>query len=200
MALDRDLIVRIALAQLDEVGLEALSLRRLATELEVHPSALYYHFKNKQDLLDEMALALVLTTARTQGPPKPDTWDGWLTHLARTQRGAARSCRDGALLIIKARHLADDQLDYLDDLIKLLVASGFSTKQAGAAFVAVSNYAIGVAVSEQQSNRTAEPPQHTESHKGIQAIAAVHGDADATFERGLRWLLDGMRPKQLRRK
>ena len=49
MALDRDLIVRTALRLLDDVGLEKLSLRRLAKELDAHPTALYWHFANKQE-------------------------------------------------------------------------------------------------------------------------------------------------------
>ncbi|NUR85911.1 MAG: helix-turn-helix transcriptional regulator, partial [Nonomuraea sp.] len=54
MSLDRELIVRTALRLLDEVGLEKLSLRRLAKELGAHPTALYWHFSGKQELLDAM--------------------------------------------------------------------------------------------------------------------------------------------------
>jgi AcrR family transcriptional regulator len=55
MALDRATVVRAALRLLDEVGLHGLSLRKVASELGVQAPALYWHFKNKQELLDEMA-------------------------------------------------------------------------------------------------------------------------------------------------
>jgi TetR/AcrR family tetracycline transcriptional repressor len=42
MALECDLVVRTALRLLDEVGLEALSLRRLARELNGNASALHW--------------------------------------------------------------------------------------------------------------------------------------------------------------
>ncbi|MFI9507782.1 TetR/AcrR family transcriptional regulator C-terminal domain-containing protein [Nocardia sp. NPDC052566] len=196
MAWDRDQIVRIALDQLDEVGLETLSLRKLAGRLEVHPSALYYHFSNKQDLLDEMARALVQTAVTQTPKPSEFTTDGLLTHLARTQRAAIRSRRDGGLLMIKARPTADDQLEYLDWLIERLVAEGFSVTEAATAFTAVSNYAIGATVAEQQRTTDAPAdPQLLQQHPGLRSIAEVTADADATFERGLRWLLDGIRAK-----
>ena len=53
--LDREHVVRVALRLLDEAGLDGLTLRRLAAELDVKAPALYWHFANKQDLLDHMA-------------------------------------------------------------------------------------------------------------------------------------------------
>jgi len=50
--LERDLVVNTALKLLDEVGLDGLTLRKLAAELGVQAPALYWHFKNKQALLD----------------------------------------------------------------------------------------------------------------------------------------------------
>lgn len=47
----RDDIVDAALALLDRVGLPDLSMRRLADDLGVQPSALYWHVASKQDLL-----------------------------------------------------------------------------------------------------------------------------------------------------
>jgi AcrR family transcriptional regulator len=44
-------VVDAALALLDRVGLPDLSMRRLADELGVQPSALYWHVENKQELL-----------------------------------------------------------------------------------------------------------------------------------------------------
>lgn len=53
--IDRRQVVDTALRLLNEVGLDGLTLRRIAKELNVQAPALYWHFKNKQELLDEMA-------------------------------------------------------------------------------------------------------------------------------------------------
>ena len=40
-----------AIALADAEGLDALTIRRLAQELGVTPMALYWHFRNKEELL-----------------------------------------------------------------------------------------------------------------------------------------------------
>src|SRR5437867_4246120 len=57
--LTRPAIVKRALELGDAEGLEAVSLRRLATELGVTPMALYRHVKDKQDLVNAMYEAIV---------------------------------------------------------------------------------------------------------------------------------------------
>lgn len=55
MALTREKILETAFDVLRQFGLADLSMRRLATELGVAPGALYYHVKNKQELLSHLA-------------------------------------------------------------------------------------------------------------------------------------------------
>ena len=54
MPLDRQLILHHAFDVLNKGGLEGLTLRKLAAQLDVQAPAIYWHFKNKQELLDEM--------------------------------------------------------------------------------------------------------------------------------------------------
>ncbi|MFD7031931.1 TetR/AcrR family transcriptional regulator C-terminal domain-containing protein [Streptomyces sp. NPDC059917] len=57
--LNRDRVLRAAVVLADAIGIEALSMRRLAQELDVVPMALYKHVANKEELLDGMADAVV---------------------------------------------------------------------------------------------------------------------------------------------
>lgn len=59
MALSREIILDTAYDLLTQYGLADLSMRRLATELGVAPGALYYHVKNKQELLASLASRMV---------------------------------------------------------------------------------------------------------------------------------------------
>src|SRR5437762_490532 len=52
--LSRDRVLRAAVALADNVGIEALSMRKLAEKLDVVPMALYKHVANKEELLDGM--------------------------------------------------------------------------------------------------------------------------------------------------
>ena len=51
MPIDRDRIVEEALQLLNEVGIDKLSTRKLAERLGVQQPALYWHFKNRDDLV-----------------------------------------------------------------------------------------------------------------------------------------------------
>ncbi|MGW6795293.1 TetR/AcrR family transcriptional regulator [Streptomyces chartreusis] len=52
--LDRGEVLSVALAIADADGIEAVTLRRVATKFRVTPMALYWHFKDKDALLDAM--------------------------------------------------------------------------------------------------------------------------------------------------
>lgn len=60
-----------AIALADSAGLEALTVRRLAQELAVTPMALYWHFKNKDELLDGVADRLWDKVDRTPDSTRP---------------------------------------------------------------------------------------------------------------------------------
>ncbi len=59
MRLTRDQVVGVALDLLDEVGLDNLTMRRLAAALGVKNGATYWHFPSKQALLEAMADAML---------------------------------------------------------------------------------------------------------------------------------------------
>ena len=73
MALSREKILDTAFDVLCQFGLADLSMRRLATELGVAPGALYYHVKNKQELLASLASRMLATVEGSSTPATPNT-------------------------------------------------------------------------------------------------------------------------------
>src|SRR5947199_6790884 len=65
--LTRPRVVRTALRLVDERGLATLTMRSLATELQVSPMALYNHVQDKDELLD-LVLDLVLGEVELSAP------------------------------------------------------------------------------------------------------------------------------------
>ncbi len=88
---DRDGVARAALALLDDVGLPDLSMRRIAGRLDVQPSALYWHFSSKQELLAELADRITAGIRRD---------DADVLSTARSIRDALFTYRDGAELVL----------------------------------------------------------------------------------------------------
>ncbi len=180
--------------RLGEVGLEALSLRRLASDLDVHASALYWHFRNKQELLDEMARAVAAPIPAGQ-PPATGTlaWDVRLRLTARAWRRAMLSHRDGALLLTAARP-PGDQVAVLERILDALVAAGFPPADAMRGFFTVTNYVLGAVLEEQRGPREdAEERGALQPGPALSAARDAVLDRDAMFEHGLTLILDGMR-------
>ncbi|MEU0565274.1 TetR family transcriptional regulator [Nonomuraea sp. NPDC005983] len=81
-------IVEQALEIGDTEGLDAVTIRRLATDLGVTPMALYWHFKNKEQLLVGMADHLISDFA-----PEPADDRSWQCRLRDLAEGLIRVLR-----------------------------------------------------------------------------------------------------------
>jgi TetR/AcrR family transcriptional regulator, tetracycline repressor protein len=92
----RDDVLSSALVLLENHGLAELTMRKLALDLGVQPSALYWHVPNKQQLLAELADRIV---ARARHVPVEADWQLTVIAVARALRDALLSCRDGAELV-----------------------------------------------------------------------------------------------------
>jgi len=100
---DQRRIITAALELLDEVGLNELSLRKLAAKLNLKAPALYWHFKNKEELIDYMAEAILSEefadlTPRAQDEP----WQDWTITLCKRLRKAMLGYRDGGRIVTGA--------------------------------------------------------------------------------------------------
>src|SRR5215831_17825241 len=103
MALDRTKMIAAALELLDEEGLEGLTLRRLATKLKVQAPAIYWHFKNKQELLDEMASSVFRAGMGEIRITQAMKWDRWANVYGKGLRRMLLRHRDGARMISGTR-------------------------------------------------------------------------------------------------
>jgi TetR/AcrR family transcriptional regulator, tetracycline repressor protein len=84
--LTRELLVSAALQIADAEGLEALSMRRLGTELGVDPMAAYRHLPNKKALLGGVVEAVLAGADVTTDPAAP--WQEQFRQVARAYRDA----------------------------------------------------------------------------------------------------------------
>src|SRR6187402_3882828 len=69
--LTRELVLQTALRLADQGGLESLSMRKLGQELGVEAMAVYYHFANKDEVLDGI---VDLVWAEIEVPVAGDDW------------------------------------------------------------------------------------------------------------------------------
>ena len=121
--LSRERLLRVAVDLADEVGLEALSMRKLAEKLGVVPMALYKHVANKEELLDGMVDVVVGEIA----PPDRGTdWQSAVRQRILSARAALQR-HSWAFAVIESRtNPSSVVLAYIDSMIGLLRAGGFS--------------------------------------------------------------------------
>lgn len=196
--LNRDDVLRAALDLLNEVGIDALSTRKLAERLGVQSPTLYWHFKSKGALLDAMSAAVMLDSRARFSPGPQERWQDWLMADGCSFRQALLAYRDGARLHAGTRP-GEAQRESIEARLGLLCAAGFEPGPATLLLMSVGRFVVGWVLEEQSIQQPDAPP--SARAKGPDRAqypllaagwaATVGSDADAVFERALRFLVDG---------
>jgi TetR/AcrR family transcriptional regulator, tetracycline repressor protein len=150
MPLDRFVILNQAFSILNESGLESLTLRRLAARLGVKAPAIYWHFKNKQELLDEMGTQ-VLREALDSAPPfdAAQSWQDWALNYCLGLRRTLLRYREGARMF-SGTYLTDPSLYApMEASLRKLTGAGFGLRQSVVGLSALYCYVIGFVIEEQ---------------------------------------------------
>ncbi|MEC4015934.1 TetR/AcrR family transcriptional regulator C-terminal domain-containing protein [Streptomyces sp. H27-D2] len=163
--LDRAQVADTALRLLNEVGLEGLSLRRIAKELNVQAPALYWHFKNKQALLDEMATEMLRRMTADAGVPESLTgageaadpaaagqdWQRVFTAMLHTMRRNLLQYRDGARVYSGTHFTGNSYAEPMNAYLRMLTDAGFTPEASVRAWSTAYSYTIGFVIEEQSS-------------------------------------------------
>lgn len=197
MKVDRRRILETALELLNEVGVDALSTRAIADRLGVRQPALYWHFKNKQALLDALNGEILARASDARTPRDGESWKDFLRRNARGFRAALLSYRDGAR-VHAGTEAAPDDLDHVEAQIRRLTAAGFSPGQALQLFVAISRFVVGCVLEEQASpiSGSTQQARLDEAARAYPALAEAiadyrRSDHEGLFERGLDLIVRG---------
>jgi AcrR family transcriptional regulator len=129
--LTREQIVETALQVLDSEGLDALSMRRVAAELDTGAAALYRHVSGKDELLD-------LLFDRVAGefevpPPDPERWTEQLKEVARQMRAGILRHRDIVRISMGRFPMGPNGLRLTERLVAIMRAGGLPDRTAATA-------------------------------------------------------------------
>jgi AcrR family transcriptional regulator len=143
--LDQAQVVRAALALLDEVGLDELTMRRLAGRLGVKAASLYRHVRNKDELLallgDEISSEIPF--ARTTG-----SWRDQLTEMAWNVRRGLLAHRDAARVLAHTPPVGPRRLKHVEAVLKAVRASGLNDRDSARAAYHLNNFVNEFAADE----------------------------------------------------
>jgi AcrR family transcriptional regulator len=163
--LSRERIVEAVFRLLEREGWEALSMRRLAQELDVWPMAVYRYFRDKDELVDVLVGQVI---QEIDLPSARGTWRARLRRLVEAARGALERLPTELRPRLAIALLAPDTPRLSDAALEILGSAGFGADDARRAWAALAAYAAGFV-----------------------EIAPALPD-EARFEDGLDHLLDGL--------
>lgn len=181
--LNLDKIIQIAWQLVDREGLDGLSTRKLAAELNVKGPALYWHFKNKDQLLNlmmEQALEGTIAAAPDSLP-----WPEWMLTVGRQQRLTLLSHRDSGFIAVRAEPTSRLREEVFESAVQRLMKAGFNRVDAAWAFGGLARIVLGSVLYEQNP--------HT------RAFAAAFGNPAMQFEYALGAYVRGLQAAHLAR-
>lgn len=190
--LDIQRITDVAVELLDEVGLAELSTRRLAARLGVQSPTLYWHVKNKAELLDLVAEA-ICADAFDIDPALP--WREQLASGLRQFRDLLVAHRDTAALLRERPPTGPHRLGHIETTVRILLDAGFTENEAAGISRLL---AAHVLTSAQEGSRAVALPD-----SGYPSLARVNPaysamSGDELFDLGVEIILDGLQQRLTR--
>jgi AcrR family transcriptional regulator len=173
--LSREILAGGALDLADREGIEAVTIRRLAQEHQVTPMALYWHFTDKDAVLDGIAERIYASVVLPQ--PNDGPWDDQLRDVLLAVLAAIRPHPLAADLLAPRVMKSEAGLVLAERVIGMLRGAGFSAPHASqtASFLLCSIITLV----------TSEPGNHS----------ALTGEAQEQDDRGKRAQLASLSPK-----
>src|SRR5271170_5787118 len=209
MKINRDMVTRAGLKLLNEDGLEQLTLRRLGVELNVQAATIYWHFKSKEELLDEMATTVLAEGADNLVPQRNSSdWRVLASTFGEGLRKTLLAYRDGARMVAGTRLTNTEHLKTTERIGAQIVASGFSVRAAVVLLSTIYNYTLSFVMEEQAVFPTPgkRSPRYSIEERNArldpatfpflrQTSTILFDRYDRRFREGLELILQGANPE-----
>lgn len=173
-------VLEAALKLLDELGLPDLTMRKLAASLDVQPSALYWHYPNKQTLLAEVSNTIV---AFMKSVEPRSIWQETTKLKALSFRDALLAFRDGAEVVSSTLALglgATEAITRIESSIDL-----DDSRLAHAAAESIVFLVLGNVWHQQQRMQA----------NSLGVVDNIHLDEVSSLETGIDLILSGLSQK-----
>jgi AcrR family transcriptional regulator len=201
--LTRERVLRAAVRLADKQGLDALSMRRLATTLKVEAMSLYSHVANKDDVLDGMVdLVIGEITLPTPG----GDWKAAMRARATSAHAVMLAHPWAPMLVVSRINVGPNMLRYIDATLGTLREAGLSLTETDRAWHAMDSHIYGFTM--QLQNFPVDPEEYASAaanylpmlpaekypymHEMAARVADGTHDGRQDFAFGLELILDGL--------
>ena len=214
LPLSRQRVLRAAINIADQSGIEALTMRRLAEELDAEAMSLYYYLASKEDLLDGIADAVVAeindAVSAIDVPSAGPSWKTAVRQRVLSAREVLLRHRWAPRVLETRTRTSLAVLLYYDGLLRLMRDGGFSYDLIHHALHALGSRALGFSqemfdpsggASEEETAAALDGMAGQIPHLVGMLMEVAHDDPGSTlgwcddqteFEFGLDLILDGL--------
>lgn len=196
MALERQDVVDAAMAISDAEGLDKVTLRAIASRLGVQAPTLYWHVRNKAEVIDALGDAILSEALAALDQIGDGTWQRWLEDAAVSLRHALLSHRDGARIVSSAVGSLG-RADFNERGMARLVADDVPLQRARLLVIGVERFTLGFILEEQAGPGDRTAPDLEELQRrlplSMKAIMDYFGEgrtADDLFVDGIRLIIE----------
>ncbi|WP_440335727.1 TetR/AcrR family transcriptional regulator C-terminal domain-containing protein [Microbacterium sp.] len=186
--LSRDLVVRTALAQIDESGVQNLSMRSLAQELGVEAMSLYRYVQGKEDLLEAVVALLMTDLMPSLDPAVNPHWQGYLQATAHQIRRIAVE-HPRVFPLVATRHPAAPWLrpplrsvEVVNEFLSALLSYGFTDREAVDVYRSFTSFLLGQLLLESATRGAPTGPIDAPIDEGDSAQPATESAGHADVE------------------
>ena len=193
--LDQDRIVEAALELLDRDGLVGVTTRRLAERLGVRSPSLYWHIRDREQLLGLLSDRIV---ADARWPEPSSGWRATAEGLMREYLRCLLAHRDAARVVAGRPPMGPNRLRGAEMLLRALLSAGLGELEAIDAGLVLTTYVVGFALEQQAAELSAAGNMQTDPDRYptlARLSKAVPAAGWARFEEGLRLILDGVQSR-----
>jgi TetR/AcrR family tetracycline transcriptional repressor len=195
-------IIEAALGLLGNEGLGNITLRKLASAVDMQAPALYWHFKDKEELIDYMAEAILQKEfADLQPRTGNESWQDWLTRTMQSLRLAMLRYPDGARVVAGAHIYPAVTLGSLFECaIASLESAGVELQTARHIIMTAVTYTFGFVIEEQAAPSAEEVDMlkmdaaslpYPKLLQSMREAHLTHKDMAHDYETGLRYIITG---------
>jgi TetR/AcrR family transcriptional regulator, tetracycline repressor protein len=167
-----------ALLVLEREGIGGLSMRKVAAELGVKAASLYWHVRNKEQLLDLLTDELM---ADAEPPPRQGDWREQLREYALRHRRLLLAKRDAAKVVAGRLALGPNLLRLMEDQLDRLREAGFSDADAAMANYLLGAFVHGFVLQEQAPISAGETEGASRSEVAQAAADRLRGLPEASY-------------------
>ena len=173
ISLSRDAVVAAALPLLDEVGIDGLSMRALADRLGVKAASLYWHLRDKQQLLEMLAEAVL---DAVEVPVSTAPWRGQVESACERLAASLRDRPAAAVVVLGALPVAQ-RSRLVRDLARVLATAGVDDAESAALGLVVDVVAAAATVPAMPAGQPAGRPMTLAIDSGSWRVSVRAGSA-----------------------